>query len=175
MEHTENDNMSFNEGFGIPESPNNHLRRELKVFGHKGTGISCAYERVLKDTLLDKKVIIIDVDKETSVSILEKMNIAEPKDNFLIIGARDIGKTTTIIDKIMNSDIKATIIFDDINTALSTKPIPKSSLIKDSPKFNEDLFKLNYENDSVKYRTHGNNRKVKKRKKAKNGRNKKKK
>lgn len=152
----------------------------------RGIGVSYYMENLLKDSF------VIDINKESSESFESRLTEGKNQDRGILIIGSSLSDTK-ILEHLMKSNIKATLVFEDIDKQVNSRKIEERGIeitslntsggIKKRPlslsKELSDIEPLkpppSYQKGEVNdrpYRSGGNNRKIKKRKKAKNGRRK---
>lgn len=131
-----------------------------------GVGTSHSIEHLTKDAF------IIDTDKHNLNSLIDVLSTSKNEPNVIVIGS-SIFQDKEILRAISASGIKATVIVEDIDNVFNKRKSLKEELLSSPVK---DIKLLKSFDDDIKKdmpKSGGNNRKVKKRKKARNGRSKK--
>jgi hypothetical protein len=166
-------------------------QEEPVLVANNRTGVGKSY---LRERLLENS-FVIDTEKETEESFVEKLKEAKgKKENIILLASANFITCSPMITHFMQSGLKATVIVEDIHDIQSGIVTPKLNDIDFiNRNFKRDIdLTLTATNipepikpDSKKYdychgkqpelsfKSGGNNRKIKKRKKAKNGKSKK--
>lgn len=153
----------------------------------RGIGVSHYMGNLLKDSF------VIDINKESSESFESRLTEGKSQDRGIVIIGSSLSDTK-ILEHLMKLNIKATLVIEDIDKQVNSRKIEDrgieitslntSGRIKKRPlNLSKELSNIeplkpapSYQrgevNENRPYRSGGNNRKIKKRKKAKNGRRK---
>jgi hypothetical protein len=150
-------------GVGINDTP----RERMLILNESiGVGTSHSIEHLTKDAF------IIDTDKHNLNSLIDVLSTSKNEPNVIVIGS-SIFQDKEILRAISASGIKATVIVEDIDNVFNKRKSLKEELLSSPVK---DIKLLKSFDDDIKKdmpKSGGNNRKVNKRKKARNGRSKK--
>lgn len=146
-----------------------------------------------KENLLENS-FIIDTTKETEESFVEKLKEAKgQKEKIILLAGVDFITCPPMITHFMQSGLKATVIVEDIHDiqrGIKTPKMEDIEFLLNNKRREESLKLTEYKPEPIKpdskkydychgkqpelsFKSGGNNRKTKKRKKAKNGRSKK--
>lgn len=155
-------------------------KREQIINISESGGVGTSY----KNKLVKEGAFVIDMSEETVESAIEKLKQHKEKGNdnkIVLVGNPYKASFSSIIKLIRKEDFSgATILVEDVNELVEEKQKNRTELLSEmnvlADKLEKQSFlkKASYEyQDDVprqKYRSGGNNRKMKKRKKARNGR-----
>lgn len=169
-------------------------QEEPMLLSNNRTGVGRSYwkERLLENSF------VIDTEKETEESFVEKLKEAKgKKENIILLASANFISCSPMITHFMQSGLKATVVVEDIHDigrGIATPKLNDIDFINRNFKRYIDLkltetnipelLKTNKTDDKtydyckgkqpeLKFKSGGNNRKIKNRKKAKNGRGKK--
>lgn len=150
-------------GVGINSTPR---ERMLILNESKGVGVSHSMEHFTKDAF------VIDTDNHDLNSFIHILEESKQQHKVVIIGSGAVTNRDMLL-ALSKSGIKATVIVEDIDNVLNKRKSLKEELLSSPVK---DIKLLKSFDDDIKKdmpKSGGNKRKVKKRKKARNGRSKK--